>query len=832
MPNIKISALTDNPTPAASANTVVQEGVANAKVTLTNLVKAAVNGGTAASVGLASVAKSGAYSDLSGTPSLGTISTQASSNVTITGGSITGITDLAIADGGTGASTVGGAVTALGLDYASKNTVGTIVQRDGSGNFLAGTITASLTGNATTATTATTATNLAAGVAGAISYQSGAGTTAFTAAGVSQQVLISNGTSSPTWTDQSNLTVSASGLSGNQTASFIYAGPTTAPAAVASFRAMVSTDVPTLNQNTTGTAAGLSTTLVATSGGTGQSSYAVGDLLYASTTTALSRLAGAAVNNVLRSGGPSVAPAYGKVALATDVSGALPLVNGGTGTAAGTAAAALNALLPSQTSNSAKALITDGTNASWSALGAGTITNVTCTNALSGLTLTPTSPGTSSGAVTIALSGTLGTGNGGTGAVNPATALTNLGAQPVKANLTSFGNVTGANDTMPYFNGTTTMTVAPLLKVGRDFLALTTKVDQANYINSTVSPVTSVALDPCGRLTSDPNIPVNTTDNASLTTLYYAPYKGNIVQLYDTATASWVSRTLPTSTITISLSGLLAATGYDVFINWNGSSVVASTAAWSTGTAVQNNSDVGFTTSLSNPIRFAVTRTALFSKDARLVQTADNTKLYIGSFHTTNTAGQTADTPTQRLIANQYNRVQKKLLGAQSFGNAVIPNASGAFVTPGTEGTSPPNSNPGYVNYQSKYCCTMAPLNGSVWIMGAKDTEYAVQTSCFVQYQAQQPALTNLSLFTATHLSAGYFLRGASLPQVIDFENSAWGAGASGAYQIQTNCNLQTNLHVNMIPAGLVGFQPSIMAYGNTTQYMWHGPVVSGYVYC
>lgn len=36
---------------------------------------------------------------------LGTIATQASSNVTITGGSISGITDLAVADGGTGAGT-------------------------------------------------------------------------------------------------------------------------------------------------------------------------------------------------------------------------------------------------------------------------------------------------------------------------------------------------------------------------------------------------------------------------------------------------------------------------------------------------------------------------------------------------------------------------------------------------------------------------------------------------------------------------------------------------------------------------------------------------------
>jgi hypothetical protein len=46
---------------------------------------------------------------------LGTMATQASSSVTITGGSVTGITDIAIADGGTGASTAAQALINLGL---------------------------------------------------------------------------------------------------------------------------------------------------------------------------------------------------------------------------------------------------------------------------------------------------------------------------------------------------------------------------------------------------------------------------------------------------------------------------------------------------------------------------------------------------------------------------------------------------------------------------------------------------------------------------------------------------------------------------------------------
>ena len=76
---------------------------------------------------------------------------------------------------------------------------------------------------------------------------------------------------------------------------------------------------------------GLVNAVPAANGGTGQSVYAVGDVLYASTTTALAKLPDVATGNVLISGGVGAAPSYGKVGLTTHVSGTLPVASGGTG---------------------------------------------------------------------------------------------------------------------------------------------------------------------------------------------------------------------------------------------------------------------------------------------------------------------------------------------------------------------------------------------------------------------------------------------------------------------------------------------------------------------
>ena len=74
----------------------------------------------------------------------------------------------------------------------------------------------------------------------------------------------------------------------------------------------------------------LSSPMTPANGGTGLATYTIGDLVYASGATTLSKLIDAATGNALISGGAGVAPSYGKIGLTTHVSGTLPVANGGT----------------------------------------------------------------------------------------------------------------------------------------------------------------------------------------------------------------------------------------------------------------------------------------------------------------------------------------------------------------------------------------------------------------------------------------------------------------------------------------------------------------------
>jgi hypothetical protein len=92
------------------------------------------------------------------------------------------------------------------------------VARDASGNFTAGTITAALTG------TASSATNIAGGAAGSVPYNSASGVTTFLSLGTTNYVLTA-GASAPQYVAQSTLSV---GSATNATNTAITANSTNA----------------------------------------------------------------------------------------------------------------------------------------------------------------------------------------------------------------------------------------------------------------------------------------------------------------------------------------------------------------------------------------------------------------------------------------------------------------------------------------------------------------------------------------------------------------------------------------------------------------------------
>lgn len=154
-------------------------------------------------------------------------------------------------------------------------------------------------------------------------------------------------------------------------------------------------------------------TLGAGYGGTGLNTYVIGDLLYASGTTAFSRLADIATGNALISGGIATAPSWGKIGLTTHVSGTLPIANGGTnGTATATAGAVAygtgTAYAFTAAGTLGQVLTSGGAGApTWATDGGGTVTSV-AQSFTGGLISVSGSPITTSGTFALTVAGTSG----------------------------------------------------------------------------------------------------------------------------------------------------------------------------------------------------------------------------------------------------------------------------------------------------------------------------------------------------------------------------------------------------------------------------------------
>lgn len=146
----------------------------------------------------------------------------------------------------------------------------------------------------------------------------------------------------------------------SKTANYFLAAPN-GVAGAPTFRAIVAADIPTLNQNTTGTASNVTGTVAIANGGSGQTTAQAAMNAFAGAVTSGSYLRGNGTNVVMATIQASDVPTLNQntTGTASNVTGTVAIANGGTGQT--TKTAAFNALTPMTTLGDTE--YHDGTNA-------------------------------------------------------------------------------------------------------------------------------------------------------------------------------------------------------------------------------------------------------------------------------------------------------------------------------------------------------------------------------------------------------------------------------------------------------------------------------------
>ena len=141
-----------------------------------------------------------------------------------------------------------------------------------------------------------------------------------------------------------------------------------------------------------------------------------------------------------------------------------------------------------------------------------------------------------------------------------------------------------------------------------------------------------------GRLTLESNVPVSASDQTAKTTIYYTPYMGNKLSLYNTTTGLWTVHEF--AQLSHSLSGETSDKNYDIFAKSTNGVVSLEALIWTADTT---------------------RATALVLQDGVYCKTGALDQRYIGTYRITGTTGQCEDSFAKRLVWNAYNQVDRAL---------------------------------------------------------------------------------------------------------------------------------------------------------------------------
>jgi len=147
-----------------------------------------------------------------------------------------------------------------------------------------------------------------------------------------------------------------------------------------------------------------------------------------------------------------------------------------------------------------------------------------------------------------------------------------------------------------------------------------------------------------GRLTLTTGVPVTTADVTAAATLYFTPYNGNAVGLFDGTYWDILSFT----ELSLDISGYTASKPYDIWLYNNSGTAALDSTIWTDG----------------------VTRaTELTTQDGIYVKTGAADRRYLGTIYINSSGGQTDDSVLKRNVWNYYNRKWRRLYVVEATGH-------------------------------------------------------------------------------------------------------------------------------------------------------------------